>query len=85
MEVRRVQRWVMSAMLMTVAALFAGGLAVLSGVSVQPGARPGLLILSAVTGLIAMTGVRLINAKALATPWLALGLVPALAGWIFTR
>jgi hypothetical protein len=84
-EVERVQRWVSSALVMTVASLLAGGLAVLSAVSGRPGARPGLLIISEVTGFLAMIGVRLINAKPLPTPWLALGALPPLVGWLLTR
>jgi len=85
MEVERVQRWVASALVLTVACLFAGGVALLSSTSKQPGARPGLLIISVVVGLMAMIGVRLINVKPLLTPWLALGALPALFGWLVTR
>ena len=85
MEVERVQRWVISALVMTVACLLAGGLAVLSAVSERPGARPGLLIISGVTGVFAVVGVRLINTKSVLTAWLALGTLPALVGWLVTR
>lgn len=85
MEVERVQRWISSALVMTVAALLASGLAILSSVSQQAGARPGLLIMSAATGLVAMVGVRLINAKRIITPWLAIGLLPALVVGYLTR
>ena len=77
MQVERVQRWVASALVLTVATLLATGLAVLSGVADTAGARPGLLIISCVVGLIAMTGVRLINQRSLLTPWLVLAFVPA--------
>ena len=50
MEVERVQRWILSALLLTVCALFATGVAVLSGISDQAGARPGLLGISCVVG-----------------------------------
>lgn len=85
MEVVRVQRWVASALVMTVAFLFAGGVALLSASSPQPAARPGLLIISVVTGLMALVGVRLINARPILTPWLALGVLPAVLGWLLTR
>lgn len=81
MQVERVQRWVMSALVLTTAAIFAGGLAFLAGVAVVAGARPGLLIIAAVVGVLAMAGVRLINQKSVATPWLVLGLLPAAVGW----
>lgn len=85
MEVVRVQRWVASALVMTVAFLFAGGVAIGSGTSEQPGARPVLLVLSVFVGLVAMVGVRVINAKPFLTPWLVLGALPALFGWFVTR
>lgn len=77
MEVERVQRWVMSALLITVCTLFATGMAILSGIVDRAGARPGLLIISGVVGLMAMAGVRAINLKRILTPWLLLGLLPA--------
>lgn len=77
MEVERVQRWVASALVLTVATLFATGMAILSGTVDRAGARPGLLGISCVVGLMAMTGVRVINGKRLLTPWLVLGLLPA--------
>ncbi len=76
-QVERVQRWVASALVLTVATLFATGLAVLSGTVDRAGAGPGLLTLSCVTGLVAMLGVRVINQKGLFTPWLLLALLPA--------
>jgi hypothetical protein len=75
-EVERVQRWVASALVLTVATLFATGMAILSGTVDRAGARPGLLIISGVVGLMAMAGVRAINVKSILTPWLLLGLLP---------
>jgi hypothetical protein len=85
MDVVRVQRWIASALVMTVAFLFAGGVAIASATSEQPGARPGLLTMSTVVGLVALIGVRLINAKPVLTPWLVLGALPAVFGWFVTR
>ena len=77
MRVERVQRWVASALVLTVATLFATGMAILSGTVDRAGARPGLLILSCAVGLMAMAGVRIINARSLLTPWLLLAFLPA--------
>ena len=85
MEVERVQKWVMSGMLVTVAFIFAGGMALLSDTSVQAGARPGLLVMAVVVGLLGILGVRVIHSKSLLTPWLLAGLLPALLGWLATR
>jgi hypothetical protein len=76
-QVERVQRWVASALVLTVCTLFATGMAVLSGTVHRAGARPGLLGISCVVGLMAMTGVRVINRKSLLTPWLLLAFLPA--------
>jgi len=76
-EVERVQRWVASALVLTVCTLLATGMAILSGTVDRPGARPGLLVISGVIGLMAMAGVRVINVRSVLTPWLLLGLLPA--------
>jgi hypothetical protein len=76
-QVERVQRWVGSALVLTVATLLSTGLAIGSGTADQTGARPGLLTISCVVGLVAMVGVRVINQLPLLTPWLLLGLLPA--------
>jgi ABC-type Fe3+-siderophore transport system permease subunit len=76
-EVERVQRWVASALVLTVCALFATGMAILSGTVDRPGSQPGLLGISCVVGLMAMAGVRVINARSVITPWLLLGFLPA--------
>jgi hypothetical protein len=77
-QVERVQRWVASALVLTVATLFATGMAILSGTVDRAGARPGLLAISSVVGLMAMSGVRVVNGRRVLTPWLLLGLLPAL-------
>ena len=73
----------MSALLLTTATIFAGGLSVLAGSSDRAGAKPGLLVIAGVVGLMAMAGVRIINQKSIASPWLLLGLLPSLVGWYF--
>lgn len=80
MDIVRVQRWVMSSLLIATMFLFAAGLALL-GVTVENrgGSRIGLMVLSAIVGIGAVVGMRLINDKRWLTPWLLLGLVPPLA------
>ena len=73
----------MSALLLTTATIFAGGLSVLAGSADRAGAKPGLLVIAGVVGLMAMAGVRIINQKRIASPWLLLGLLPSLVGWYF--
>ena len=84
MEVERVQRWVASALVLTVAALFAGGMAVLSQTVDRAGAGSGLVVISVVVGVAALLGTRVINEKPLLTPWLVLGALPAgVVLWVF--
>ncbi|WP_109506564.1 hypothetical protein [Nocardioides speluncae] len=84
MEIERVQKWVMTALLLTVAAVFAGGLCVLAGtVDNSGGAKPGLLVIAALVGLFAMVGARVIHGASVASVWLLLGLLPAAIGWYF--
>jgi len=83
MQVERVQRWVMSALVLTTATIFAGGLTVLGLTTDRPGSGPGLLVIAGVVGLMAMAGVRLLNEKSPLSPWLLLGLLPAAVGWYF--
>lgn len=74
----------MSTLLLTTSLIFAGGLTALaSAVEDRGGARPGLLVIAGVVGLMAMTGVRIINEKSPLTPWLLVGLFPAFVGWYF--
>ena len=81
MHVERVQKWVMSALALTTALIFAGGLSILAATSDRAGARPGLLVIAAVVGLAAMAGVRALNELRILTPWLLVGLLPAAVGW----
>jgi len=83
MEIERVQKWVMTALMMTTAVIFATGLALLAGQSDQPGAKPGLLTIAAVVGVIAVAAARVIHQKSVLTPLLALGVVPsAVVGYL---
>ena len=81
MQVERVQKWVLSALLLTTLTIFATGLVLLAAVAEGPGATPALLVIAGVVGLMAMGGVRAINQRSLLTPWLLLGLLPAAVGW----
>jgi len=81
-DIIRVQRWVASALTLTVAFVWAGGMVALSLATFdeRDGAKVGVLVMSAVIGVVAMVGVRLINQRRGLSPWLAVGLLPALAG-----
>ena len=81
MQVERVQKWVLSALLLTTLTIFATGLVLLAAVAEGPGATPALLVIAGVVGLMAMVGVRALNEVRWLTPWLLVGLLPAAVGW----
>ena len=80
MEIERVQKWVMSTLLLVTSFIFAGGLCFLAGSVDRDGAKPGLLTIAAFVGVIALGGVRIINAKPILSAWLLVGLLPSAVG-----
>jgi hypothetical protein len=81
-----VQRWVMSVLVVTTILHFAFGLAV-AAVFIDDArldARIGLNVLAAVTGVMAVVAGRAIHGRSLLSPWLALGVVPGVAGAVVT-
>ena len=83
MEIERVQKWVMTALMMTTATIFAVGLSLLAGQAERAGAKPGLLTIAAVVGILAVAAARVIHQKPVLTPLLALGVLPAAFGASF--
>lgn len=81
MRIEKVQRFVGSALALTIAAILAGGLCFLAAVADGAGARLGLLIISGAIGVLTMLGVRALNQLPVLTSWLAVGVLPALLGW----
>ncbi len=81
MRIEQVQRFVGSALALTIATILAAGLCFLAAVADGAGARPGLLIISAAIGVVTMLGVRVLNQMSVVTPWLVVGVLPALVGW----
>ncbi len=85
MDIVRVQRWVMSSLLLATAFLFAAGLALISLFlrEDRDGGQIGLLVIAGIIGIAAVVGVRFINEKSWLTPWLVVGLLPAAIGAYF--
>jgi hypothetical protein len=85
-EIEKVQKVVMSALLTTVLFIFAAGLALLGQhLPENPGADVGLVVIAGFIGVTAILGIRAINALPLLTPWLVVGIAPALVGWYVGR
>jgi hypothetical protein len=85
MQIEQVQRWVMTALMMTTAVIFATGLSLLAGQSDRAGAEPGLLTIAAVVGILAVAGARVIHQRSVLTPLLVLGTLPAAVGWFLVQ
>lgn len=84
MDVTRVQRWVISALTLTIAFVWAGGMVLGALFTVdqsRDGAQIGILVICSVIGVAAIIGVRTINELPWLTPWLLAGLVPAALGF----
>ena len=80
-----VQKWVMSVLVVTTMVHLVGGLVVAAAYVDQRGGQIGLLVISAVFGVLGVVGARAIHGASMASPWLVAGVVPTLLGavWIF--
>ena len=84
-SVRRVQRWVMTALIVTVAMLLAVGWIAIAGTMVHK--TPGKWVLlgnAAAFGVAGVAAARVIHEKSWLSPWLLLGFIPSIAGaaWV---
>ena len=80
----RVQRWVLSVLAVTTIMHLVVGLVVAAYFVDEQAAvsRVGLCLIAAAFGVVAAAVGRLIHQKPVASPWLALGTVPGLAGLV---
>jgi hypothetical protein len=81
----QVQRWVVSVLAFVTVEHLAGGIAVTAIFTDEQhvGARVGLNVMAAVTGVAAVVLARAIHGKPLLSPWLLVGLLPGLVGaWL---
>jgi FtsH-binding integral membrane protein len=82
-NITRVQRWVASALTLTVAYVWIAGMVLGALYTVDQsrhGAQVMIMVLAAAVGVAAIVGVRLINRLSWVTPWLVVGLLPGAAG-----
>ena len=80
----QVQRWVMSVLAVTTILHLSVGL-VLGAFFLDPDAtasRIGLCVIGGLFGVVAVGVGRLIHQRSIASPWLALGLLPGLVGLV---
>jgi hypothetical protein len=79
----QVQRWVMSVLVVTTMFHLVVGLVVAAAYVDEQGGKIGLLVISAVFGVLGMAGAFAIHKKSPLTPWLLLGFVPTIIGAVW--
>lgn len=80
MSLGTVQRWVMSSLVALTVMHLAAGVVVAAVFSDRLDSQIGLLVISAAFGLMAIVAALVIHRHRLLSPWLLLGLAPALVG-----
>lgn len=86
MSVGQVQKWVLSALVVTTLMHLAGGL-VLAAIFLDDAKVPGRIGLNVIAGLVGAMGIaaaRGIHQKSLLSPWLLVGFVPTAIGLYLT-
>lgn len=85
MSLTSVQRWVMSALAVTTVLHLVVGIVVAAAFleTTRPGAQEGLLVIAGVMGVLGVAAAFLIHGRSAATPWLAVGALPAVVGAFF--
>jgi hypothetical protein len=80
MSLSTVQRWVMSTLTATTIMHLAVGVMLAAYFSERLDAQVGLLVISGAFGIVAIVAALLIHKHRLLSPWLLIGLAPALVG-----
>ena len=83
MHITRVQRWVGSTLILTVAFVWTLGMTLGALYTIEQsrqGAQVGIFVMAAIINLIAMVGVRMLNELSWITPWLLVALIPSVFG-----
>ncbi|HET7690196.1 MAG TPA: hypothetical protein VFK41_07455 [Nocardioidaceae bacterium] len=83
MSVGTVQKWVLSTLAATTILHMAGGLVLAAAFLDSTGKQIAMLVIATAFGVLAMVAARLIHQSKVLSPWLLLGLVPALVGGYF--
>ncbi|MCW2830052.1 MAG: hypothetical protein JWP31_744 [Aeromicrobium sp.] len=87
LSIEQVQRWVVSLLIIAVASFPLGAITAVTQSIVDDGRRgDGILLLAvmAVLGVLALAAIRMVHQKRPASPWIALGVVPALVAGALT-
>lgn len=83
MSLSQVQKWVMSTLAVSTVFHMAGGVVLAAYVNDRTPNQIGLLVVSALFGMLGIVAGLLIHGRRPLSPWLALGLLPAAIGaWV---
>lgn len=86
MSLSSVQRWVMSTLAVTTVLHLVIGIIIAAAFldTTRPGAQEGLLVIAGVMGVLGVAAGFLIHQRSPVTPWVLLGVVPAVLGalWV---
>lgn len=83
MHVQRVQRWIISALVLTTALHFVGGLLILAVTLDRADAFWVLTIIATIVSALSIVGVRVLNEMSVVTGWLVFAALPLLTGLYF--
>lgn len=83
MNVQRVQRWIISALVLTTALHFVGGLLILAITLDRPDAFWVLTIIATIVSALSIIGVRVLNEMSVFTAWLLFAALPFVVALYF--
>ena len=83
MHVQRVQRWIISALVLTTALHFVGGLLILAVTLGTADAFWVLTVIATIVSALSIIGVRVLNKQSVVTWWLLFAAVPFAVAWYF--
>ena len=86
LSIERVQRWVISILILAVAAFPIGALVASADSMLADGRRTDgiiLLVVMAAIGVVALGAIRLVHRRSATSPWVVLGAVPAVIAALF--
>lgn len=85
MNVKQVQRWVITALVITTAIHFVGGLLLMARYLGTADAFWVLTIISAIVMTLSVIGSLILHQKKILSPWLLVGVIPLVISFIWVR
>lgn len=83
MHVHRVQRWIISALVLTTALHFVAGLLILAVTLDTADAFWVLTVIATIVSALSIAGVRILNKTSVVTPWMLFAVLPFVVAFYF--